>query len=85
VLFGYGIKVRMQGGHLEVEDGIGPERRRLRFARVGHGLKRLVIIGSDGFISLAALQSQNRLIVGPGVGEGAFCRRYTLTRQTTTG
>ena len=24
--------------------------------RVGHGLKRLVIVGSDGFISLAALQ-----------------------------
>jgi len=41
---------------LEIEDGIGPERRRIRLARVGHGLKRLVIIGSDGFISLAALQ-----------------------------
>jgi CRISPR-associated endonuclease Cas1 len=55
-LSGFGIKVRMQCGHLEVEDGIGPERRRIRLARVGHGLKRLVIIGSDGFISLAALQ-----------------------------
>lgn len=55
-LFGYGIKVRMQCGHLEIEDGIGPERRRIRLARVGHGLKRLVVIGSDGFISLAALQ-----------------------------
>ncbi len=55
-LSGYGIKVRMQCGHLEIEDGIGPERRRVRLARVGHGLKRLVIIGSDGFISLAALQ-----------------------------
>jgi CRISPR-associated endonuclease Cas1 len=55
-LFGYGIKVRMQCGHLEIEDGIGPDRRRIRLARVGHGLKRLVVIGSDGFISLAALQ-----------------------------
>lgn len=55
-LSGYGIKVRMQCGHLEVEDGIGPERRRIRLARVGHGLKRLVVIGSDGFVSLAALQ-----------------------------
>jgi CRISPR-associated protein Cas1 len=55
-LSGYGIKVRMQCGHLEIEDGIGPERRRIRLARVGHGLKRLVLIGSDGFISLAALQ-----------------------------
>jgi CRISPR-associated endonuclease Cas1 len=55
-LSGFGIKVRMQSGHLEIEDGIGPERRRIRLARVGHGLKRLVIVGSDGFISLAALQ-----------------------------
>jgi len=55
-LFGYGIKVRMQCGHLEIEDGIGPERRRIRLARVGHGLKRLVIVGADGFISLAALR-----------------------------
>ena len=55
-LFGYGIKVRVQAGHLEIEDGIGPERRNIRLARVGHGLKRLVIVGSDGFISLAALQ-----------------------------
>jgi CRISPR-associated endonuclease Cas1 len=55
-LSGFGIKVRIQRGHLEIEDGIGPERRRIRLARVGHGLKRLIIIGSDGFISLAALQ-----------------------------
>jgi CRISPR-associated endonuclease Cas1 len=55
-LFGYGIKVRMQCGHLEIEDGIGPDRRTIRLARVGHGLKRLVVVGSDGFISLAALQ-----------------------------
>ena len=55
-LFGFGIKVRMQCGHLEIEDGIGPDRRSIRLARVGHGLKRLVVIGSDGFVSLAALQ-----------------------------
>ena len=56
VLSGFGIKVRMQCGHLEIEDGIGPERRKLRLARIGHGLKRLVVIGSDGFVSLAALR-----------------------------
>ena len=49
-LSGFGIKVRMQRGHLQIEDGIGPERRRIRLARVGHGLRRLVLIGSDGFI-----------------------------------
>src|SRR6516164_11286584 len=55
-LFGFGIKVRMQSGHLEIEDGIGPERRKIRLARVGHGLKRLVCISEDGFVTLAALK-----------------------------
>jgi len=55
-LFGYGIQVRVDRGHLLIEDGIGEDRRKIRLARVGHGLKRLVCIGSDGAISLAALQ-----------------------------
>jgi len=54
-IHGFGIRVRMQCGHLEIEDGIGPERRKIRLARVGHGLKRLVLIGGDGFITLEAL------------------------------
>lgn len=55
-LFGYGIQVRVDRGHLLIEDGIGEDRRKIRLARVNHGLKRLVCIGADGFISLAALQ-----------------------------
>ncbi len=54
-LAGYGIKVRVQSGHLEVEDGIGSERRKIRLSRVGHGLKRLVCISTDGFVTLEAL------------------------------
>jgi len=55
-LFGYGTSVHVQRGHLLVEDGIGPDRRYGRFPRVGHGLKRLVVIGSDGMVSFAALR-----------------------------
>lgn len=55
-LFGYGIHVRVDGGHLLLEDGIGPERRCARLPRVGHGLRRLVVIGSHGVVSLAALR-----------------------------
>ena len=55
-LFGYGIKVRLDGGHLVLEDGIGPHRRYARLPRVGHGLRRLIVIGSDGMISLAAIR-----------------------------
>jgi CRISPR-associated endonuclease Cas1 len=55
-LSGYGINVHVDRGHLSVEDGIAGNRRRARLARVGHGLRRLVVIGSDGMVSLAALR-----------------------------
>jgi CRISPR/Cas system-associated endonuclease Cas1 len=55
-LFGYGSHVRVERGHLVVEDDIADDRRYARFARVGHGLKRLVVIGSHGVVSFAALR-----------------------------
>jgi CRISPR-associated endonuclease Cas1 len=55
-LFGYSIQVRVDRGHLLLDDGIGADRRHFRLPRVGHGLRRLVVIGSDGFVSLAALR-----------------------------
>jgi CRISPR-associated endonuclease Cas1 len=55
-LFGYGIKVHVDRGHLTIQDGIGCDRRAARLPRVGHGLRRLVVIGSDGMVSLAAIR-----------------------------
>lgn len=55
-LHGFGIRIAMQAGHLQVEFGLGYERRRLRLPRVNHKLKRLVCIGDDGFVTLAALR-----------------------------
>jgi CRISPR-associated endonuclease Cas1 len=55
-LSGYGIDVRVDRGHLLLQDGIGDERFTTRLPRVGHGLKRLVVIGADGEVSLAALR-----------------------------
>jgi CRISPR-associated protein Cas1 len=55
-LFGYGIKAFVDRGHLILEDGIGLERRYARLPRIGHGLRRLVVIGSDGMVTLAALR-----------------------------
>src|SRR5271156_3078849 len=55
-LFGYGIQVRVDGGHLTLKDGIADERRTIRLSRVNHGLRRLVMIGSDGFVTLDALR-----------------------------
>src|SRR6184192_2854569 len=55
-IHGFGVRVRKQSGHLEIEDGIGPERRTIRLPRVGHRLKRLVCISEDGFVTLSALK-----------------------------
>ena len=55
-LFGYGTSVRVDRGHLVLEDGIANNRRQGRFPRVGHGLRRVVVIGADGMVSLAALR-----------------------------
>src|SRR5271169_2386874 len=56
VLNGYGIRVQVNAGHLVLHDGIADERRTIRLPRVNHGLKRLVMIGSDGFVTLDALR-----------------------------
>src|SRR6266852_5715040 len=55
-LFGYGIRVQVNAGHWLLHDGIADKRRTIRLPRVNHGLKRLVMIGSDGFITLEALR-----------------------------
>jgi CRISPR-associated endonuclease Cas1 len=55
-LHGYGISANVDRGHLILEDGIGPLRRQGRFPRVNHGLRRLVVIGSNGMVSFAALR-----------------------------
>jgi CRISPR-associated endonuclease Cas1 len=56
VLNGYGIRVQVNAGHLLLHDGIADQRRTIRLPRVSHGLKRLVIIGNDGFITLEAMR-----------------------------
>src|SRR5256885_11606237 len=56
VLSGYGLRVAVERGHLVVEDGIGSDRRRDVLSRINQELKRLVIIGHAGAISLDAIR-----------------------------
>src|SRR5713101_7298727 len=66
VLNGYGIRVQVNAGHLLLQDGIADERRTIRLPRVNHGLRRLVIIGSEFFITgeaLRWLEAQNAAFV----------------------
>lgn len=61
---GDGVQVRVERGHLEISDGLGPHRRVRRYARATHGLSRLVVVGATGSISLAAM----RWCKGVGIG-----------------
>jgi CRISPR-associated endonuclease Cas1 len=52
---GYGLKIYVERGHLVVHDGIGRTRETRRFNRATGRLRRLVVIGHSGFITLEAL------------------------------
>lgn len=56
VLSGYGLSIRVERGELEVRDGIGRDRREGRFHRVTGRIRRLVVLGHTGSISLEAIR-----------------------------
>jgi CRISPR-associated endonuclease Cas1 len=56
VVSGFGLSIRTQNGHLEIDDGVGMDRRKIRLARVGHRLRRVVCVSEDGIVSLSALK-----------------------------
>ena len=63
-LSGYGLSIKVERGHLVVEDGLGSARRRGRFSRVTPGLKRIVVFGRSGAVSLDALGWLHDLGIG---------------------
>jgi CRISPR-associated endonuclease Cas1 len=56
VAHGYGLKLYVHRGHLVVHDGIGRQRQTRRYHRATSRLKRLVVIGHTGYITLEALR-----------------------------
>ncbi len=61
---GFGVKVVVERGALEVHDGLGPHRRTRRYDKATHGLRRLVLTDADGFITTGALRWCASLGVG---------------------
>ncbi len=55
VLSGYGLRVSVHRRHLSVSDGVGRDRRRGALHRATARLRRLVILGHSGLITLGAL------------------------------
>jgi CRISPR-associated protein Cas1 len=53
---GFGVKVYVNRRHLIVHDGIGADRRTRRYHRVTSKLRRVVVVGHTGYITLEALR-----------------------------
>lgn len=53
---GHGLKIHVSHGHLAVHDGRGRDRRERRYNRATSKLKRLIVLGDSGYITLDALQ-----------------------------
>lgn len=56
VVDGYGLRVAVERKQLVIADGLGRFRRVRRFSRADRSLRRVVVIGNSGTISLDALR-----------------------------
>ena len=56
ILTGYGIRVTVERGHLTISDGYSDVRRRARLHKATCGLRRLLVLGSSGFVTFEALR-----------------------------
>ncbi len=56
VVDGYGVSLSVRKGRLQVSDGIGRDRRAAEFARATCGIRRVVILGGAGYMSLEAVR-----------------------------
>jgi CRISPR-associated endonuclease Cas1 len=80
---GFGVRVVVERGALEVHDGIGPHRRTRHYDRATHGLRRLVVTNAAGMVSLDALRWCASLGVGVLVlGPDGTCRLASTPRMT---
>src|SRR5215203_5953482 len=53
---GYGLSLSVNRGHLIIEDGIGKTRRQRRIPRAQRTVRRIVILGHTGHITLEAVR-----------------------------
>ena len=83
VVDGFGVRVVVERGALEVHDGIGPHRRTRRYDKASHGLHRVVILNAAGIVSLDALRWCSGLGIGVLVlGPDGTCQLASTPRMT---
>ena len=78
---GFGVKVTVERGALQVHNGIGSHRRARRYDRATHGLRRVVIVEPEGFVTFEAL----RWCKGLGIGVLVLGVDGTPTLTSTPG
>jgi CRISPR-associated endonuclease Cas1 len=98
---GYGITLTVNRGHLVIHDGIGRQRRTRRYPRIERDLRRILILGHTGSVSLEAsrwctergiavvqLDADNKIImltVVPGLDDARLRRAQALASANETG
>ena len=83
VVDGFGVRVVVERGALEVHDGVGPHRRTRRYDKASHGLSRLVVLNAAGVVSLDALRWCSGLGIGVLVlGPDGTCQLASTPRVT---
>jgi CRISPR-associated endonuclease Cas1 len=98
---GYGITLTVSRGHLIVHDGIGSHRRTRRYPRIERDLRRILILGHTGSVSLEAmrwctergiavvqLDADNKIItltVVPGLDDARLRRAQAHANLNETG
>jgi CRISPR-associated endonuclease Cas1 len=55
IAHGFKIELRVLYGHLVIRDGIGRHRRERKYPKADRTLKRIIITGPDGYLTLEAL------------------------------
>ncbi len=53
---GYGLRIHINRRALVIADGYGTQRRERQFHKATHGLRRLVVLGHTGYITLEAIR-----------------------------
>ncbi len=83
IIDGFGCRIVVERGALEVHDGIGPHRRTRRYDKASHGLSRLVVLNVAGIISFDALKWCSGLGIGVLVlGPDGTCQLASTPRMT---
>ena len=78
---GFGVKVTVNRGALEVHDGIGTYRRTRRYDRATHGLRRLVLVQPEGFATFEALRWCGASAWACWYSAPRACPRWRATRE----